>query len=352
MSKANVVKVSGVVMTDTVKIVGAPVAVKVSTLKASTNWTRTEGEDLRVADLAARMAAEGQREPIWIRKGTTEVVAGNRRVAAAKVNKWETILAVEVDAKADTDLRANVAENVGASRAEITTAGLINAIKEYERRGYDTGQIAKELGRDASTVKSALKVASAHPAVRAALEAGEIAKRIGTFDDTFAWATGATGKDGEPVVMTLPMITFAHARRIVEIKSEGEQLKALQKWGHLSSSAMYAKIVDARKAAKAAKVDKGGEGGEGEGDEGEDGIEAGAGDAPGKGNGGAAGKDLETLRLRAAQTIVPTLEALNKRIATLPETYRAMLMAAAAEVAKAVGEVTGEVAFKAARSAK
>lgn len=329
-----------------VRIVGVPVKVKVATLKAVTNWTRTAGEDLKIADLAARMAAEGQREAIWIRKGTSEVVAGNRRVAAAKINGWTEILAVEVDdGGKDTDLRANVAENVGASRAEITTAGLIHAIMEYQRRGYNVGQIATEIGRDASTVKAAINVNGAHPAVRAALAEYEAGKRAGTLDlmDSFEYDTGDKDKDGNPKLITLPLISFASARRIAEMP-EADQLKILRTYGHLSSAKLIAKLAEIRAESKGATAGKGGKGGDATGTD--DGGEDGSGET---GNGKGGGKDADTMRQRAADLVVPKLDALAKRIGAIPEGHRAAVQAAFLEVVKAMSEFTGTEAFKAAR---
>lgn len=341
-TKATKVTTKAADLAAAVRIVGVPVKVKVATLKAVTNWTRTAGEDLKVADLAARMAAEGQREAIWIRKGTSEVVAGNRRVAAAKVNGWTEILAVEVDdGGKDTDLRANVAENVGASRAEITTAGLIQAIMEYQRRGYNVTQIATEIGRDASTVKAAINVNGAHPAVRAALAEYEAGKRAGTLDlmDSFQFDTGDKDKEGNPKLITLPMISFASARRIAEMP-EADQLKILRTYGHLSSAKLIAKLAEIRAESK------GGKGGKGEvaTEDGEGGGEGGEG-----GNGKGGGKDADTYRQRAADLVVPKLDLLAKRIGALPEGHRDTVKAAFLEVVKALSEFTGTEAFKAAR---
>ena len=78
--------------------------------------------DDAVTHLAARMAAEGQHNPIWVRKngpankkGRYSVIAGRHRLRAAKVLGW-TEIAAEVRAGPDSDVptlkRLQLAENL------------------------------------------------------------------------------------------------------------------------------------------------------------------------------------------------------------------------------------------------
>jgi ParB/RepB/Spo0J family partition protein len=117
----------------------------------------------KIAELAASMNAVGQINAITVRpKGEKrfELIAGERRVRAARLNKWATIRAYVVIADDDRVLDIMAAENFG--REDLDPIEAANAVAQAMRiTGATQTKIAEKFGKSQPWVAQMLRIAEA-----------------------------------------------------------------------------------------------------------------------------------------------------------------------------------------------
>ena len=135
---------------------------------------RDFGQD-ELSELKASLEANGLLQPITVRRrgGHFELVAGERRVRAARSLGWPTIPAVIKDVPDEKLLLFALVENLQREN--------LNAIDEaegYRRLGSDFGltqqQIAEAVGKDRSTISNSLRLLALPADVQQLLRTGTI----------------------------------------------------------------------------------------------------------------------------------------------------------------------------------
>ncbi len=113
-----------------------------------------------IEELAASVKEKGVLVPIIVRKKDTsfEVVAGERRVRAAKEAGLKEIPAIEMDIEDDEALELAIVENV--QRKELTPFEEAFAYKTLNQIfGFTHEEIAKRIGKSRSTISEIIKIA-------------------------------------------------------------------------------------------------------------------------------------------------------------------------------------------------
>ena len=111
--------------------------------------------------LASTMEAEGQLQPVLLRRDTTNgrgwiIVAGERRWRAAKINGWTKLLAIEYDGDPEV---ASLLENL--QRVDLTPREEASALQRLiEGKGWTQLQAAEALGKRASDISGVLRILS------------------------------------------------------------------------------------------------------------------------------------------------------------------------------------------------
>lgn len=117
-----------------------------------------------IATLASTMAAQGQLQPILLRRHPSErgrwiIVAGERRWRAAQLNTWPTILAIEHDK--DPEI-ASMVENL--QRVDLNPVEEARGVRQLiERRQWNQAQAASVLAKPKSEVSALLRILSLPP---------------------------------------------------------------------------------------------------------------------------------------------------------------------------------------------
>lgn len=114
-----------------------------------------------IAALAGTMAAQGQLQPILLRRHPSErgrwiIVAGERRWRAAQLNGWPTILAIEHDK--DPEI-ASLVENL--QRVDLNPVEEARGVRRLiEGKRWPQDQAASVLGKPKSEVSALLRILS------------------------------------------------------------------------------------------------------------------------------------------------------------------------------------------------
>lgn len=146
-----------------------------------------------VADLADSIRSVGLLEPLVVApqveggKGTYRLIAGHRRLAAAKVAKVKTvpvILRVDLDTE-PRQLEAALVENL--HRTDLTPVEEGEGYQLLlEFPGYTQAKIAKATGRSPATVRDRLKLTKLPPKIRERIHTGQISLTEATSIAEFA----------------------------------------------------------------------------------------------------------------------------------------------------------------------
>jgi ParB family chromosome partitioning protein len=130
--------------------------------------------------LAASLTARGQLQPIRVRwsqeQGRYLIVAGERRWRAAMIAGMESLQAVVVEREltASEILQEQLVEN--CLREDLRPVEQAQAFRALmDANGWSARKVAEELSLASSTVVKALSLLDLEPAVRAQVEAGELA---------------------------------------------------------------------------------------------------------------------------------------------------------------------------------
>jgi ParB family chromosome partitioning protein len=128
-------------------------------IRADPDQPRRQFEAAEIEALAATMAAEGQLQPVLVKRdpearGGWILVAGERRWRAARHNGWTSLLAIEHAGDAALAALLENLQRVDLSPAE-EARGVQRLIAE---RGLSQAQVAGMLGRSAGEISATLRL--------------------------------------------------------------------------------------------------------------------------------------------------------------------------------------------------
>jgi ParB family chromosome partitioning protein len=149
------------------------VLVDVKSVKPAKDNPRTSVGDVK--ELAASMAAVGMLEPIVATKknGSYEVVAGSRRLAAAKLAGLKDIPVIVRDFTIEQRQEAMLIENL--QRSDLTPLEEAHAFERLlALPDYTQRKLAERIGRNQSHISKRLTLLKLTPKTQAALDAGGI----------------------------------------------------------------------------------------------------------------------------------------------------------------------------------
>jgi ParB family chromosome partitioning protein len=139
------------------------------------NQPRTSFDETDITGLAASIQAVGLLQPIIVRKAETgySVVAGERRLRAAKQAGFKKIKAIVIEADEAKNLTMALIENIQRTN--------LNPIEEAEaykvlinRFNLKQSEIAERVGKDRATIANMIRLLQLPHEIREALAQGEI----------------------------------------------------------------------------------------------------------------------------------------------------------------------------------
>jgi len=151
-----------------------------------------------IDELAKNIAKTGQINPVLLRKlsdGSFQVIAGHRRVLAARKAGLKQVEAKVIECDELTALNFALSENV--FRKDLTDFEIAQIIKRMIDQGLKASEVAAKLGKSPAWVSTKLKVLEAPEPVKKAVAEGKI--------------------------------TAEHARQLSKIKDKKELQKAIEK---------------------------------------------------------------------------------------------------------------------------
>ncbi|MCD6080480.1 MAG: ParB/RepB/Spo0J family partition protein [Candidatus Omnitrophica bacterium] len=199
------------------------VEVEISKIKLNPLQPRKDFSVERIEDLKNSIQQEGLLQPVVVaRQGETYVlIAGERRLRAVKKLGWQKIPAVILDSVRDAEfLRKSLVENI--QRANLNPIEEATAYKRLvDEYGYSLERLAKEVGKDFSTISNTIRLLNLPPDIQERLKNGDI--------------------------------TAGHARALLMLKDEKEMRALLEEIKEKKLSVRKAE-EKARRAKKASKT--------------------------------------------------------------------------------------------------
>jgi ParB family chromosome partitioning protein len=143
---------------------------------------RAAFDEAQLAELAASIAVHGVVQPIVVREradGGYELIAGERRLRAAKLAGLETIPAVVRDAgDASSSLELALTENL--QREDLNAIETALAYRELiDRFGLTHEAVARQVGKSRVAISNSLRLLDLAPETRAAIVDGRITEGHG-----------------------------------------------------------------------------------------------------------------------------------------------------------------------------
>jgi ParB family chromosome partitioning protein len=142
---------------------------------------RTRFDDDETADLAASIAQHGVLQPILVRAtadGSYELIAGERRLRAARAAGLSHIPAVVRDTTVGEPLELALVENI--QRADLNAIDEARAYRELiDRFGLSHEEVAGKVGKSRVAVSNALRLLDLAPETREAISDGRISEGHG-----------------------------------------------------------------------------------------------------------------------------------------------------------------------------
>lgn len=136
---------------------------------------RARFDEVELEELAASIAEHGLLQPVVARpvQGRYQLVAGERRVRAARLLGLEAVPALVRPLSDEQALEAALVENL--QRADITPVELATAYRRLvEEFGYTQARIARQTGRSRAAVANCLRLLALPRPVLALLESGDL----------------------------------------------------------------------------------------------------------------------------------------------------------------------------------
>lgn len=186
-----------------------------------------------VAELAASIAEQGVVEPLIVApNGTGDtyvLIAGHRRLAAAKVQKLKTVPCLIRDDLADekSQIETMLVENL--QRTDLSPVEEAHAYQQLlEFPGYTQQKIAKTTGRAIATVRQRIKMTKLPKSALSKIHAGQIslahAIELADFADTpyFKDLERSAGTPNFPYALERAKRDRANDRKVAKAKAELE----------------------------------------------------------------------------------------------------------------------------------
>ncbi len=136
---------------------------------------RSEFDEAALADLAKSIEQSGLIQPIAVRSvdGRWQLVAGERRLRAAKLAKLERIPALVLEADDRQSAEWAIVENV--QRKDLDPIDRADAFRSLvERFGLTQGEIAEQVGVDRSSVANSLRLLELEAPIRDLIRSGSL----------------------------------------------------------------------------------------------------------------------------------------------------------------------------------
>jgi ParB family chromosome partitioning protein len=142
---------------------------------------RVDFDDTELAELAASIASHGILQPIVVRAavdGGYELIAGERRLRAARLAGLTDVPAVVRDSTANEVLELALVENV--QRADLNPIEEASAYRELiDRFGLSHEAVARQVGKSRVAVSNSLRLLDLAPETRQAIVDGRISEGHG-----------------------------------------------------------------------------------------------------------------------------------------------------------------------------
>jgi ParB family chromosome partitioning protein len=154
---------------------GNVVDLHIAEIAANPYQPRTRMSEVSLADLKESISEKGVLQPVIVRRkaGRYELVAGERRLRAAKLAQLKSIPAVIMQVSDSEALEIALVENV--QREDLNPIDEARGYKELIRRfNLTQDQLAKKIARDRSTIANVLRLLNLPDAVKEGLEEGKI----------------------------------------------------------------------------------------------------------------------------------------------------------------------------------
>lgn len=151
------------------------VEIGITEITPSPYQPRTSMDEASLEDLKRSISQKGVLQPIIVRKkaGQYEVIAGERRLVAAKMAGLDRIPAVIRQVSDGEALEIALVENL--QREDLNPIDEARSYRQLlERFDLTQEQLARTIGKDRSTIANILRLLQLPPVVRNALEKGEI----------------------------------------------------------------------------------------------------------------------------------------------------------------------------------
>lgn len=160
---------------------GATLEIPIDRVRRNPHQPRMDFDDEELAELAASIAAHGILQPIVVRgaaDGGYELIAGERRLRAARAAGLSQVPAVVRDSTASELLELALVENV--QRADLNPIEEATAYRELiDRFGLSHEAVARQVGKSRVAVSNALRLLDLAPETRQAIVDGRISEGHG-----------------------------------------------------------------------------------------------------------------------------------------------------------------------------
>lgn len=160
---------------------GATHEIPVDRIRRNPHQPRADFDDESLAELRASIAAHGVLQPIIVRgaaDGGYELIAGERRLRAARAAGLTQIPAVVRDSSANELLELALVENL--QRSDLNAIEEAGAYRELiDRFGLSHEAVARQVGKSRVAVSNALRLLDLAPETRQAIVDGRISEGHG-----------------------------------------------------------------------------------------------------------------------------------------------------------------------------
>jgi ParB family chromosome partitioning protein len=160
---------------------GGTLEVPIDRVRRNPHQPRVDFDDESLAELAASISAHGILQPIIVRgasDGGYELIAGERRLRAARAAGLTQIPAVVRDSSANELLELALVENV--QRADLNAIEEASAYRELiDRFGLSHEAVARQVGKSRVAISNALRLLDLAPETRQAIVDGRITEGHG-----------------------------------------------------------------------------------------------------------------------------------------------------------------------------
>lgn len=160
---------------------GTALEIPIDRVRRNPHQPRVDFDDEELAELAASIAAHGILQPIVVRgaaDGGYELIAGERRLRAARAAGLTQVPAVIRDSSSSELLELALVENV--QRADLNPIEEASAYRELiDRFGLSHEAVARQVGKSRVAISNSLRLLDLAPETRQAIVDGRITEGHG-----------------------------------------------------------------------------------------------------------------------------------------------------------------------------